>query len=142
MAAYTITAAEVTKSTSAQTAEGTAGAAITAGQALYLDSTTSTLKLAQSDGTSAEATVVGVALNSAASGQIVVYQFAGDLTLDTAALTNAAKGDIVTLGAIAGGLYPNEDILTTEYVSVIGYMVTSNPGLLRLSIINTGVTHV
>lgn len=66
----------------------------------------------------------------------------GRINLDTAALTGAALGDIGALGATAGGLYPNEDIQTTEYVSIVGYIVTANPGVFNVSIINTGVAHV
>lgn len=141
MAAYTITASEVTAASGATVVTGIAGAAITAGQALYLDSTTNTLKLAQCDGTAAEATCVGVAVNSAASGQPVSYVAQGNINLDTAALTGAAQGEVTTLGATAGGLYPNEDNATTNYVSIVGVMVTSNPGVLRVSINNTGITH-
>lgn len=147
MAAYTITATEVTPG-SASTGMaptilyGIAGAAITAGQAIYLDETTNTLKLAQCDGTAAEAECVGVALNSSAIGQPVGYVAQGDIYLDTAALTNATKGEVTTLTATAGGLGPNEDNATTNYVSIVGVMVTSNPGLLRVSINNTGITHV
>lgn len=142
MAAYTITASEVTAAAGATVVTGIAGAAITAGQALYLDATTNTLKLAQNDGTAAEATCVGVAINSASAGQPVSYVAQGDVNLDTAALTGATKGEVTTLGATAGGLYPNEDVATTQYVSIVGIMVTSNPGVLRVAINNTGVTHV
>lgn len=142
MAAYTITAAEVTAGTGATVLYGIAGAAITAGQSLYLDSTTNTLKLAQADGTAAEAACVGVAINSSAAGQPCGYVAQGDVNLDTAALTGASKGEVTTLGATAGGLYPNEDVQTTERVTIVGIMKTSNPGVLTVAINNSGITHV
>lgn len=142
MAAYTITAAEVTAGTGATIKYGIAGVAITAGQALYLDETTNTLKLAQADGTAAESACVGVAINSSAAGQPCGYVAQGDVNLDTAALTGASKGEVTSLGATAGGLYPNEDVQTTERVCIVGVMKTSNPGVLTVSINDSGITHV
>lgn len=143
MAAYTITASEVTPGSGAVIAYAIAGEAITAGQAIYLDaSDNNEAKLAQADGTAAQAACVGVAINGAAAGQTVGYVKQGDVNLDTAALTGAAKGEVTSLGATAGGLYPNEDVQTTEYVTVVGVMKTSNPGVLTVSIIQSGVTHV
>jgi hypothetical protein len=51
MADLTITAASVLYTSGPKVSSYNAGAAVTAGQGVYLDSTTSTLKLAQSDGT-------------------------------------------------------------------------------------------
>lgn len=142
MADYTITATEVTAGTGATVRHGIAGATITAGQSLYLDSATDTLKLAQCDGTAAEATFVGIALNGGSSGQTIAYVAQGDINLDTAALTGATKGEVAVVSATAGGIAPNEDLATTQYVSIIGVMKTSNPGVLTVAPNNTGVTHV
>ena len=142
MAAYTITATEVTAGAGATIFRtALAGVTITAGQALYL-SAANTVSLAQADGTAAEAAAVGIAMNGGAAGQPILFVANGLINLDTAALTGAALGDVVALGATAGGLYPNEDIATTEYVTIMGYIVTANPGVVNVSIIATGVAHV
>jgi hypothetical protein len=78
MADLTVTAASVLW-TSGSKISGIAGASVTAGQALYLDSTTSTLKLAQADGTTAEAAAVGIALHAAGTGQPLVYADQGSI---------------------------------------------------------------
>jgi len=142
MAAYTITQTEVTAGAGATISRtALAGVTITAGQALYL-SAANTVSLAQADGTAAEAAAVGIAMNGGAAGQPILFVANGLVNLDTAALTGAALGDVVALGATAGGLYPNEDIATTEYVTIMGYIVTANPGVVNVSIIATGVAHV
>ena len=142
MAAYTITAAEVTPGSGAAIEYGILGETATAGQAVYKKASDGKLWLAQADGTAAEAAAVGVLIAGGAANQHVGYVKQGDVTLDTAALTGASKGEVTALGATAGGLYPNEDVATTQYVTVLGVMKTSNPGVLTVSIIQSGVTHV
>jgi hypothetical protein len=114
MADLTITAANVVPESNAVLMQGTAGATITAGQALYIDATTNTLKLAQADGTAAEAAAVGIAVNGASSGQPVIYQTGGDLALGTG--TNAV---VYVVSATAGGIAPNADITTTGHRKTI-----------------------
>jgi hypothetical protein len=73
MADISITAASVVPSTNAVKRTGTAGATITAGQLVYKDASDSNkIKLADNDA-SAAATVVGIALNGASSGQPITY---------------------------------------------------------------------
>jgi hypothetical protein len=83
MADLTVTAASVLWTSGTKT-PGVAGAAVTAGQCVYLDSVTSTLKLAQSDGTAAEVAAVGIALHAAGTGQPLQY---------------AAQGSLINIGA-------------------------------------------
>jgi len=73
MAAISITASAVLPSASAIINSGIAGAAITQGQAVYIDTANSNLiKLA--DTTSAlKATVAGIAINAASTGQKIDY---------------------------------------------------------------------
>lgn len=131
MADLTITAASVLSATLKKT--GTAGAAITAGQSLYLDSATSTLKLAQCDGTAAEADVVGIALHAAASGQPVAYAVDG-ATMNIGATT--AKTTTYMLSAAAGGIAPAADIVTSTHRLVqIGY-ATATDGSFTVHIRN------
>lgn len=134
MADLTITAANVAKVSGASTATGIAGTTITQGQALYADASDSDkLKLADSNSTAATAVCVGIALNSAASGQPVTYITAGSVTI----------GATVVLGMpyctsnTAGGIRPITDAASTEYLTIIGYASTT--AILTLNITNTNV---
>ena len=116
MADVTITAANVVAGATAQISTGTAGATITAGQALYIDTADSNkLKLAQA--TAAKFAFAGIALNGAASGQPVSY-----VTRD-AGLTiggTVAVGIPYGLGDNAGGVAPMSDNGTGDYATFIG----------------------
>jgi len=117
MADLSITAADVVADSEATLGSGTSGATITAGQAIYEDSSDSyKLKLADCDNTSTTATVKGIALNGASSGQPVDYITQGDLDLG-ATLT---VGEIYVLSGTAGGICPEADLATDDYVSIIG----------------------
>jgi hypothetical protein len=114
---------------------GTAGAAVTAGQAVYLDSTTSTLKLAQSDGTSAEADAVGIALHAAGTGQPLVYAAQGSV-INIGATT--AKTTTYFVSDTAGGVAPQADVVTSTWKIVrLGY-ATATTGTFVVDIRNTG----
>ena len=74
MADITITPGLVIPSSTATISQGVAGATITAGQVLYIDTANSNvLKLADTDASSLASTVAGIALCGASSGQIVRY---------------------------------------------------------------------
>ena len=120
MADLVLTAANVVPGTGAQVAPYTAGATITAGQVVYFDAATSTVKLADADA-STTAAIIGVAVNGAASGQPVDVQTGGYLT------TNAALTAGVTyyLSTTAGGIAPFADLTTGDYVTVIGTAVST-----------------
>src|SRR5687767_15673944 len=102
MADLTVTAASVLL-TSGNKYSGTAGATITAGQTVYLDSVTNTLKLAQCDGTAAEAACVGIALHASLTGQPLEYAGHGAV-INIGATT--AKTTTYLVGAAAGGVAP------------------------------------
>lgn len=111
MADLSITAANVLKSTDAQTEEGIAGATITAGQAVYKDSSDSDkLKLADADAV-ASAAGVGIALHGAAAGQPLRYQKGGIIT-PGATLT---KGEHYFVSTTAGGLCPLADLASGDF---------------------------
>ena len=136
MADLVITAANVTAADGAVTKDSSynAGATITAGQAVYSDSTDSNdLKLAQSDGTAAEATVKGIAMGGGADGQPITIAKAGDIDLG-ATLT---VGKIYCLSQTAGGICPVDDLTTGDYVSIIGVATAADN--LEIHIINSGV---
>lgn len=141
MADLSITAANVAK-VSGNVRHGTAGATITAGQAVYLDSATGTWKLAVVDGTgspttnTAGANGLGIALHGAASGQPITVQYDGVIN----------PGGTVTVGVIyccspaaAGGIAPSADVssVDNDYVSILGVGITASQ--IKLGILASGV---
>lgn len=135
MADITVTAASVAPGSNANTSTGTAGASITAGQTVYLDSSTNTIKLADCDLSAAAATVVGVALHAAASGQPITYQTGGIITIGA----TVVAGKAYVCSATAGGIAPIADLTTNWRTSLIGIALTS--GTIDLKIYNSGVAN-
>jgi hypothetical protein len=125
MEAISITAANVLKSSTGSVANGIAGASITAGQAVYIDTGDSNkIKLADANGTAPANTFAGIALNAATAGQPVSY-----CTNDTAGFTIGATvlaGDTIWLSPTAGGLTKTfADLTTLDKVIVVGVMLTT-----------------
>ena len=134
MADLSITAANVQIAADPNIQHKRAGAAITAGQAVYISTDTGRALLADSNSATAEARVAfGIALNSAASGQPVAIQTGGDLTIG-ATLT---AGVFYYLSDTPGGICPVADLGSGEYPCTIG-MATS-ASVLRLSFKSPGV---
>jgi hypothetical protein len=137
MAAVSVTAAEVLPISSVAIVQVDAllGATVTAGQAVYKDEsvTPNTWKLAQADGTAAEATCGGIAMGGGASGQTVKVATAGALDPGF----TVTVGEIYVLGATAGSIYPEADLLASDYVSIIGVGISASR--LDLILKNTGV---
>lgn len=129
MADLTITAANVVHDINAVYATGTAGATITAGQALYLDSGTSTLKLADANASQAAATCVGISLHGASSGQPIKYQISGDITIGA----TITVGGIYVVSATAGGIAPVADLTTGMYTTVLLIGRTASIGTIVLA---------
>lgn len=122
MADLTITAANVLKGTNAQTAFGTAGATITAGQPLYADSTDS-FKLKPAIGTSAAASkCVGISLHAALDEQPVHYLVSGQYTVGATVVLGQTY---VVSASAAGGIAPISDLSSTNYPSILGIAVTT-----------------
>lgn len=132
MADITITAANVAKGTGAQTATGIAGASITAGQTLYRDPTAFTLKLADANASATTATVEGIALHAAATGQPITYQFAGELTIGA----TVVAGTVYVLSANAGGICPAADLASGHRTSILG--VAKSTSVLTVHLFNSG----
>lgn len=132
MADLTVTATSVLF-TSGPTETRNAAAAITAGQAVYAASST-TVALAQADGTSAEADAVGIALNGAGTGQPVTYAKHGAV-INIGATTSKATAYVVS--ATAGGVAPQADLVSTNKIVYLGY-ATATDGSFVLNIKNTG----
>jgi hypothetical protein len=129
----TITAANVLY-TSGSKETGVAGVTITPGQTVYLDSSVSTIKLAQCDGTAAEANVIGVSLHGALAGQPITY-------LRTGGLCNIGATTVKTthyvLSATPGGIAPQADLVATNKIVYVGY-ATDTSGSFVLQVKNTG----
>lgn len=122
MADLTITAGSVVAASGASIERGIAGETITAGQALYLKSSDSKLWKAQSDGTTEESTVIGIALNGGSVNQSITY--AVDGTVNIGATT--AKTTVYVLSAAAGGICPQADLVSTNKIVYIGYATATD----------------
>lgn len=135
MTDLTITATSVVKSTGSKTKTGIAGAAITAGQVVYVDTGDSNkIKVVDSDSATALAReVAGIALNGASSGQPVTYQWDGRITVGA----TVAVGTIYVASDTAGGIMPAADLETGDYTSILGIAVSTTE--LDLQIHNGGV---
>jgi hypothetical protein len=113
---------------------GLAGATITAGQVVYLDSSTSTYKLADINSATAAVRVpVGIALNGAASGQPVTVQTGGQVTIGA----TIAAGVFYYASGTAGGIRPVADNTTGDYPAVVGFGVSTT--VMQVQIVRSGV---
>lgn len=130
MADLSITAANVSPSSNVNPDSSyTAGVSITAGESIYIDSSDSDkAKLAQSDGTEAEADVKGIALNTADAGQPIALAKSGDMDIG-ATLT---VGETYVLSRTAGGVAPIGDLATGDYVTHVGVATAADTLHLRL----------
>ena len=126
MADISITAANVLR-VSGNVSRGTAGDTITAGMPLYKDSTDSdSLKPADHDA-EASAACVGIALHGASDGQPIEYLLPG--TDATASVINMGAtltvGEIYVVSTNAGGVAPEGDLGSNDYVTVLGVAKTA-----------------
>jgi hypothetical protein len=135
VADLTVTPANVVSGASAQFLTGTAGASVTAGQPVYLDTGTNTYKPADANASAATAVVAGVALHGATTGQPLKIQTAGVLAFG-AILT---VGVIYVLSSNAGGIAPAADLAAGWYTSILGVATTT--GNLTLGLNNSGVAN-
>ena len=138
MADLSVTPSNVIAGAGTPTKTGTAGAAIAAGEVVYLDTaTTGKWQLADSDAASAEArgrtANVGVALNSAAANQPLVVQTGGPVTLG-AVLT---AGSAYYLSGTAGKICPLADVSGGEYYVLLG--LAASTSVLNLDVQYSGV---
>jgi hypothetical protein len=126
MSALSITAAQVLL-VSGPTKEVTLGATVTQGQVVYFDDASGKWKLAQCDGTAAEAGAsgYGLALSAGADGQKGVIALPGaKVTLGAGAAP--AAGTVYAIGSGAGGINPVADLASTNKVTALGVGVGSN----------------
>lgn len=117
MADLVITAASVLPGAGAVTQQGNSGDTITAGQAVYKDSSGNWVRADADSATAAARDAKGIALNGASSGQPITVQTAGEITLN-AVLT--AGTTYYLSGLAAGGICPLLDVGAGEYFDIIG----------------------
>lgn len=127
MSDISITASSVVAGTGVPTKTGVAGAAIAAGDIVYLDTaTTGKWQLADSDAATAEARGqtgnIGMALNSAALNQPIVVQTEGKVTVG-AVLT---AGTAYYLSDTPGKLCPVADITGGDYFTLVGLAASTS----------------
>jgi hypothetical protein len=132
MAVLTITAANVAKGARTNTKSGTAGAAITQGQPVYIDAATDTLFPADAD-VLASAAVVGIALNAASTGQPVTYQTSGPITIGATVVTGTAYYASTT----AGGICLESDLASGDFATFLGFATSTT--VITLDIKASGV---
>lgn len=134
MADLVITAASVLKGSGATTITGTAGATITAGQAVYLDTSDSKYKLADNNSaTSAVRSPAGIALHASLNGQPLTILTGGPITIGAA----VTAGTDYWLSDTPGGICPRADLLAGEYPVLIGLATSAT--VIEVDIQEAGV---
>jgi hypothetical protein len=118
----TITAASVAN-VSANTNTGTAGATITAGQTLYLEASSNTLKLCDATN-SAKYKCAGISLHGSLAGQPITYATGGGSISAGATLTVGATYYVSKTGG--GLIMPTADIASTNYIFRLGFATTAS----------------
>lgn len=137
MADISITAANVVYSSGTKLT-GTAGAAITAGQLVYLEAASQTYKLAQGNA-AATNNPAGIALNNCSANQPIIVQSTGTLNIGA---TLTVGQTYVMSAANPGGIAPVSDLTTGNYVAVVGVAVTANNiQMSNAGIISTQIAH-
>lgn len=129
MADLSVVAADVLPVLNTTIMRGTAGATITAGQALYLNTSTGRYVQAQADDAATDH-VVGIAAHGASNGQPIQIITGGTVDLGV----TLTVGEIYVLSAsAAGGIAPESDLTSTNYVSVIGVAQTADNMILSIT---------
>jgi hypothetical protein len=132
MADLTITAANVAK-VSGTTVNGTAGATITAGQAVVLSG--STYLLADNNHATAALRVpTGIALHAASSGQPLAVLTNGTITIGA----TMTAGVAYYLSGTAGAICPVADVASGMRAVLIG--ISTSTTVLSVKIHDSGVT--
>lgn len=138
MTDISITAANVVAGSGASVEGGIAGETITAGKVVYLDAaTTGKWLLADSDAAGAAARGngrIGIALNGASLNQPIDVQTEGEVTIGgtmTAGLDYYLSDD-------PGGICPQADLASGDYVTLVGVATTT--AILKLRFTYSGVS--
>lgn len=135
MADIIVTAANVLTAAGATIKRFTSGAAITAGQVVYKDTSASNVvKLADADLSDAAAVVEGIAINDCASGQEVDVCTSGNINPGGTVVV----GEVYMASGNAGGIAPVGDFVSGDRASIIGVGTSTSNIILR--IFNSGIT--
>ena len=129
-----ITPANVQHALFAGIERGIAGVVITAGVAIYRD-TSGQLQRAKTN-TAVEADAVGITLNDAAVGQVLAYIVSGDL--DLGAVLVVGETYVVSPG-IGGFIAPIADITPGQFTTILGIANAINN--LKVNIFQGGTAH-
>lgn len=135
MADLSVTAANCVPAAGSLIGWGTSGATITAGKAIYLESSSNTWKLADNNSATAEVRqATALALTGSSAGQPVAY-----VTKDASVTLGATMtaGTDYYLSDTPGGICPVADLASGEYPLTIG-MATSTT-VIKLSFNYSGV---
>jgi len=126
-----VTAANVVPGARAKTFVGTAGATLTAGQLVYLDSTASTIKLADADASATTSNVIGITASGASSGQpVVIITEDDDLTVGG---TLSMAAPVYCLSSVAGAICPTADIGVGEYPIVVFIAKSTTKAIFKIT---------
>ncbi len=137
MADLVITPASVIPASDATTEQGTAGATITAGQVVYLDTADGKYKLADTDSATALArSPRGIALHASLSGQPLKILRSGGITIGAV----VAVGESYWLSGTAGGICPVADVAAGDYPCFIG--IGTSLSAIKVSITEAGAVKV
>jgi len=135
MADLTITAASClpTGTNTRQTVQF--GESVTAGQVVYLSSSDSKYYKADSDaGSATTAAGAGIALCTAATNQYGAILTNGTITIGG----TMTQGKAYYVSNTAGGICPESDLGSGDYVSLIGFATSTT--VLSVDFKNTGIT--
>lgn len=117
MADLTLTATSVVAGANSKQEHGVAGETITAGQTLYLSSSTGKWMKSNNKSVTPEARPTkGIALNGASINQSVSVHTDGDITIGATLTPGTAYYGSDT----AGGICPVADLTSGEYVCLLG----------------------
>jgi hypothetical protein len=133
MADVSVTATAVVKGSDTLLSDGILGATVTAGQTVYLDSSTNTYKLADANASSTTATLAGIAMNGGASGQPVKVATAGSINPGF----TPTVGTIYVQSGTAGAIAPAADLVSGWYTSIVGVGTAATS--LKILNVNSGV---
>lgn len=134
MADLSITAANVVAGSGAKKTTGIAGATITAGQPVYLDTADSKYKLADCDSaTAAVRSPAGIALHAASANQPLTIHRSGPLTIGA----TVTAGVAYYLSATPGGICPVADLASGDYPVILG--IATSASVIDIDIQEAGV---
>lgn len=122
MADITVTAANVLKAAGGTVIGVTAGGTVTAGQLVYKDTADSDEYKAADADAQATAALAGIALNGGADGQPIDVLTSGNINPGG----TVTVGEVYCVSTTAGGIAPHSDLLTGDFVSILGIGTTTS----------------